>query len=140
MTNPQDYLSLVPIVEGAVYLLAVMLTTVLTGKMVKIGHGYGTAPFLSRLFQNHKRLFVLFIIEAIILSVGFPYMQSAIDGWLWQNIVWFPAIIVEAFVIYYVWFCFEFGFDHQVRWYEIALPQLIVLANYAGLFPLPFKP
>lgn len=128
-----------PVVEGTVYLLAIMLTTVLTGRLVRLGHGYGTTIFL-RLFQNHKTLFVFFLIEAILLSLAFPYLQLNIDNWLWANIAWFPTIIVEAFVIYYGWFCLEFGFTHQIKAIEILFPQVVLLPNYLRFLPAPFTP
>jgi len=139
LTNPQDYPTLAPIVAGVVYLLTVMLTTVLAGSLVKLGHGYGTT-IGSTLFKNHRVLFALFIVEAVSLSVAFTYLQLAIGNWLWTNIAWVPTIIVEAFLSYYVWFCFAFGFNHQIKGKEILLPQIVLVLNYLGYLPLPFRP
>ena len=116
-----------------------MLTTVVAGYLVKLGHGYGTT-IGSHLSKNHKTLFALFIAEAVSLSIAFPYLQLTIDNWLWASIAWFPTIIVEAFLGFYVWFCFEFGFPHQIKGTEILLPQIVLVLNGLGLLPLPFKP
>jgi hypothetical protein len=126
-------------VEGVVYLLAVMLTTVLTGRLVKLGQGYGTI-IGSNLYKNHRTLFAAFLIEAIVLSLAFPYFQIAIDDWLWTNIAWFPTIIVEAVVAYYCWFCLEFGFQHQITKTDILAPQIVLVINYLHLLPMPFRP
>ena len=139
MTVAEDYPALVPIVEGVVYLLAVMLTTVLTGRLVKLGQGYGTT-LGSTLFKNHRILFVAFVIEAVVLSLAFPYLQIVMRNWLWTNITWFPTIIAEAFVAYYGWFCLEFGFNHQTTKTDILLPQVVLAVNYLHLLPLPFRP
>jgi hypothetical protein len=139
LTPLQDYPTLVPFVEGVVYLLTVMLTTVLAGHLVKLGHGYGTT-WGSNLFKGHRRLFIFFLIEAVGLSIAFPYIQVIVSNWLWGNISCFPTIVAEAFVLYYLWFCLTFGYKHTIQWYEIVLPQLVLLANYLNFLPVPFKP
>jgi hypothetical protein len=67
-------------------------------------------------------------------------MQAYIVDRLWANIAWFPSLIAESFVAYYVWFCLEFNFRHQMKWHELLIPQVVLALNYFQVLPLPFRP
>jgi hypothetical protein len=82
----------------------------------------------SEEFQSKGTLYWAFLIEAVLLSLSFAYFESAIIGILVVNEKWLPSIVVEAFVIYYIWFCHTFRY--KIRWKPLAIPQLVLVLNY----------
>jgi hypothetical protein len=113
-----------------------MITTALSGRMVKMGGGFGKI-FPSPLFQSVPRLFIAFLLEAIALSIGFEYIQPWLTETLLGNLNVLVSIVVEAFVAYYVWFCLEFNFNPH--WKPLLLPQIVVALNlFLGIGSLAF--
>lgn len=115
------------VISSIGFLLTVMLTTMLSGIFVKMGCRYGKT-IGSNEFQTKEKLYWAFLIEAIILSVAFAYFESAVDVFLMVNVNWLPSIVVEAFVVYYVWFCMAFRF--RTRLQPVLAPQIILVLNY----------
>ena len=118
-------------VSSVGFLLTVMLTTMLSGFLVKMGSGYGKT-LGSEEFQSRAKLYWAFLIEAIVLSVAFAYFESTVVAFLRASMAWLPSIVVEAFVVYYVWFSLTFKF--KLHWQPILLPQIILLLNYFVAF------
>ena len=119
------------VVSSVGFLLTVMLTTILSEIFVKMGSRYGKT-IGSNEFQTKEKLYWAFLIEAIALSVAFAHFESAIDVFLMVNMNWLPSIVVEAFVVYYVWFCLAFKF--RTRLQPVLAPQIILALNYfAGI-------
>jgi hypothetical protein len=113
------------------FLLTVILTTMLSRIFVKMGSRYGKR-LGSNEFQTKEKLYWAFLIEAIVLSAAFAYFESAIDSFLMVNLNWLPSILVEAFVVYYVWFCVAFNF--RTRLPPVLVPQIVLVLNYfAGI-------
>lgn len=105
-----------------------MLTTMLSGILVKMGYSHYGRLAGSDEFQSKATLYWAFLIEALLLSLAFAYFESAIIAILVMNEKWLPSIVVEAFVIYYLWFCHTF--HYKIRWKPLAFPQLIPVLNY----------
>ena len=119
------------VVSSVGFLLTVILTTMLSGIFVKMGSRYGKT-IDSNEFQTKEKLYWAFLIEATALSAAFAYFESAIDALLMVNMNWLPSIVVEAFVVYYVWFCLTFKF--RTRLQPVLAPQIILVLNYfAGI-------
>lgn len=126
-----EWLTLELIISSVAFLLTVILTTMLSGVLVKMGSRYGKM-IGSPAFQSKEKLYWAFLGEAILLSVTFAYFESAMVMFVRVNMTWLPSIIVEAFIVYYIWFCGTFKF--KIRWQPVLLPQLIVALNYFVLF------
>jgi hypothetical protein len=132
----QSCLTLETVISWIGFLFTVMITTAFSGRMVKMGAGFGKI-FPSNFFQSVPRLYIAFLIEAIALSVAFEYLDPFITAWLLTNLSFLVSIVVEAFVGYYVWFCLEFNFN--MHWKPLLIPQVIVALNYfLGLGSLSF--
>jgi phosphoglycerol transferase MdoB-like AlkP superfamily enzyme len=113
-----------------------MITTALGGHLVKMGAGYGKV-FSSQRFQSFPRLFIAFLIEAVLLAVVFEWIQPWLTQVLLSNLSILVSIVVEAFVVYYFWFCVTFNFSP--RWKAWLLPQIIVALNLGlGIGSLAF--
>jgi hypothetical protein len=111
------------------FLIAVMVTTALSGKLVKMeGKHAGKLPG-SKEFQGFSRIFPAFLVEAILLSVLFGYFEKAAENLLIANLQWIPSFIVEAFVLYYVWFCLSFDYKITRYWKVLFVLQLVVGLN-----------
>lgn len=122
-----EWLTLELLVSSVAYLLTVMLTTMLSGILCKMGYRYGKV-LGSEEFQSKATLYWAFLIEAVILSLAFAYFESALIAMLLMGLRWLPSIVVEAFVIYYIWFCLTFGY--KIHWQPLVLPQFIPILNY----------
>jgi hypothetical protein len=114
------------IVSWISYLFTVMITTVAAGHLVKMGTGYGKI-FPSESFQSFPKLFVAFLIEAVVLAVAFEWIQPWLTATLLTNLKILVSIVVEAFVVYYLWFCLAFSFNPRYK--VILIPQILVAAN-----------
>jgi hypothetical protein len=126
-----EWLTLDLLISSVAFLLTVMLTTMLSGVLVKMGSRYGKLAG-SQQFQSKEKLYWAFLGEAIVLSIAFAYFESAIDQLLRDSVSWLPSIVVEAFIVYYMWFCQTFKF--KIRWRPVLFPQLTLVLNYFALF------
>ena len=115
-------------VSSVGFLLTVMLSTILSGELIEIGKGYGKV-FTSPRFQRKQTLFWAFLIEAVALSLLFAFVEPYIDKFLWMFKTWLPIIFIEAFVLYYIWFCVKFEFNIYGK--AVGYPQIAVILNVA---------
>lgn len=116
------------IVSSEGFLFAVMVTTILSGQLVKMGKGFGKLKGSTK-FQSFVVLWIFFLIEAILLAVFFGYLESFVDTFLLVNLKILPFITIEAIFGYYLWFCVEFNYVIPRFWKSILLAQALAIAN-----------
>ena len=114
-------------VSSTSFLFAVMITTALSGKLVRMGERWGFI-YPKKRFQPFPKLLFFFLVEAVLLSLLFGYIETWISPFLQANISWLPAIWSESFFLYYIWFCDEYKFKMHPQY--IVIPQVLALVNY----------
>lgn len=116
------------VVSSEGFLFAVMITTILSGQLVKMGKGFGKLKGSTK-FQGFIVLWLCFLLEAVLLAVFFGYFESFVDNFLLINLKITPFITIEAIFGYYLWFCIEFNYVIPRFWKSILLAQALAIVN-----------
>jgi len=107
----EDILKIIvkPYIQYIAWFLVIFISAMLGGLFVKKGDGWGKILF-SNYFQNKKTLFIWVILELVILSIVAIFIQNSITIFLLNNIELFIPLLLEIGLIFYIWFCTQFGY------------------------------
>ena len=116
------------ITQGVGFLLAVLLTTMLSGTIVHMSKKSGKV-IGSTEYRSFWVLWGAFFLEAVFLSLLFTFVEPLsvmILQVFWELI---PFIVIEAFFVFFLWFCSTFHFKIGKHWKFIALSQFVGILN-----------
>ena len=122
-----DFLAL--LTTSVAFLLTVMLTTAISGKIIKVERNHQAKRIGSKEYQSFGIAFPLFLAEAVVIAILFGYFQTAIEQVLWANILLLPTFFIEADTFYYFWFCVEYDYNPFRYWKTIVAFQILVALN-----------
>jgi hypothetical protein len=61
--------------------------------------------------------------------VLFVIVEPILITLIWDFIMWLPAIVAEAYVLYILWFCAEFNYLRHTHWRYFVYPQAVLAIN-----------
>lgn len=113
------------------YFVIVLVGNMLTGLFVNIGDGWGKIRG-SNSFQPKSKIMIVFIIEAIIIAMTLDYVTPIFQLELEKITIYFPAIILQFGIIFYLWFNRNFKFRNN--WLKFGLVELgVPILGYMAL-------
>jgi hypothetical protein len=122
------------IVQSVAFLLTVMLTTAISGKIVKVEKHHQARVVGSHEYKKFGIAFPLYLLEAIGIAILFGYSQTAIESVLLANLLLLPTFFIEAGIGYYFWFCIEYEYNPFKYWKLIIGFQLPVLIDFVFVY------
>lgn len=115
-----------PLIPYVAWVLTGFIGLMLGGIIVKSGNGWGKI-IGSDLFQSKKKQFLFIIIEVVGILVGAIYLQKLLEYFLFVFSDYLIAIIIEFFIIFYIWFLHRGEYDIKNSRVAIIISEIITI-------------
>jgi len=125
MTFAQAFTTIsTPLLYPFSFFIVTLIGTMLGSLVVTQGNGWGKIMGSNK-FQSKKKVMIFYIIWAIGISWTVNYFSPQLENDFIKYVAYFPAIILQFAIIFYLWF--NRDFHYKQNWLKFGLVELAVV-------------
>ena len=114
-----------PLLQSISFFIITLIGTMVGSVFVTGGNGWGKIAGSNK-FQPKNKVLIFFIGWAIGITIAINYFSPILEAEFLKHVAYFPAIILQFAIIFYLWF--NHDFHYKQKWIKFGIMELIVVA------------
>ncbi|HYL66169.1 MAG TPA: hypothetical protein VEU72_03350 [Nitrosopumilaceae archaeon] len=114
-----------PLIQSISFFIITLIGTMLGSVIVTSGDGWGKIAG-SNEFQSKNKVLIFFVGWAIGITMALNYFSPMLETEFSKYTAYFPVIIFQFAIIFYLWF--NHDFHYKQKWLKFGIMEFIVFA------------
>lgn len=114
-----------PLLQSFSFFIITLIGTMVGSVFVTGGNGWGKIAGSNK-FQRKNKVLIFFIVWAIGITIALNYFSPMLEAEFTKHVDYFPAIILQFAIIFYLWF--NHDFHYKQKWIKFGIMEFIVIA------------